>query len=208
MKKIKELLAPIFYLAIIIIIISFIFITASQKAKAIPNNSITSNNVDASSNSTNINNDDEYRSNFNGENAVIYLGTHSQYEPFTVILDKSLPKEELGKEIISKISTAISYNIEINYIKFEDKNIYIDFSNDAAPFNIEGNYIESEKKLYSIYGYDNLVYTIFDSIYKSFTSYFGTDYNIYFSVNSENILIQDNNFTFFINTESPYILEK
>ena len=205
MKKFKEILTPFIFLAIIILIITFIITTASKKANSITTNSIT-NNTNTSLNT--ITNNDEYKSNFNGENAVIYLGTHSQYEPFTVILNKSLSKEELGKEIISKISSAISYNIEINSIKFEDKNIYIDFSNNAAPFNIEESYIETEKKLYSIYGYDNLVYTVFDSIYKSFTSYFGTDYNIYFSVNSENILIQDNNFTFFINVESPYILEE
>ena len=204
MKKIKEILLPIFYLAIIIIIISFIVITASKKAKAVP---ITSSWSDNTTTST-FPKEDKDKSNFNGENAVIYLGTHSQYEPFTIVLDKSLSNEELAKNIILKISNIISYNIEVNSIKFENKNIYIDFSNNAAPFNIEGSYIESEKKLYSIYGYDNLVYTIFNSIYKTFTSYFGTDYNIYFSINSENILIQDNTFTFFINAGSPYILEE
>lgn len=203
MKKFKELLTPLFFLSIIILIITLIITTASKKAKTVSNNSITSNNF---LNTTN--NNDEYRSNFNGENAVIYLGTHSQYELFTIVLDKSLINEDLGKSIISKISSAISYNIEINSIKFENKNIYIDFSNNAAPFNIEESYIESEKKLYSIYGYENIVYTIFDSIYKSFTSYFGSDYNIYFSVNSENVLIQDNNFTFSIDSKTPYLLEE
>ena len=207
MKKIKEILLPIFYLAIILIIISFIIITASKKAKAVPITSSWSNTATNTSTSTNPQKDKD-KSNFNGENAVIYLGTHSQYEPFTIVLDKSLANEDLAQNIILNISNIISYNIEINSIKFEDKNIYIDFSNNAAPFNIEGNYIDSEKKLYSIYGYDNLTYTIFNSIYKTFSSYFGTDYNIFFSVNSENILIQDNTFTFFINAESPYILEE
>ena len=207
MKKFKNILPALIHLTIIILIISFIILTASKKAKSVPNSSNSSNTINNTSNTTSQKND-EYKSNFNGENAVIYLGTHSQYEPFTIILNKSLPKEELAKEIISKISSIISYNIDINSISFNDNNIYVDFSKNAAPFNIETSSIETEKKLYSIYGYDNLVYTIFDSIYKSFTAYFGIDYNIYFSVESENILIQDNTFTFLVNSQSPYILEE
>ena len=85
-----------------------------------------------------------------------------------------------------------------------NKNIYIDFSKDYAPFNIENSRIDSENTLYSIYGNDNIVYTIFNSIYKSLITYFGNEYNIYFSTNSENININFDNFTFTVDASKPF----
>lgn len=202
MKKFKKFLIPIIIL-ILIIIVLFIIVKSKQTNSNIIENS---NNTSSINSENNI--DDKYKSNFNGENAVIYLGTHSQYEPFTIILDKSLSNEELSKSIIYKISELISYKIELNNIEFKDKNIYIDFSKDYAPFNIEESFIQSENKLYSIYGKDNLVYTIFNSIYKSLTSYFGTDYNIYFSCDLQNINISIDDFNFSIDSNTPYTLSE
>ena len=199
MKKIKKII--IFILLLLVIGITLLILNNKNNET----NNKTSNNDNNSSPTSNIIND-EYKSNFNGENAVIYLGTHSQYEPFTIVLDKSLSNEELTKSIISNISNLINYKIELNNVTFKDKNIYIDFSNNYAPFNINGSIIESEERLYSVYGNDNLVYTIFDSISKSLTSYFGNEYNIFFSVNSENINITFDNFNFSIDSLIPYKL--
>lgn len=201
MKKFKKVLIPI----ILIVIIIIIFVIAKQN-KPNSNNKVISNKTSSTNSSTYV--DDTYKSNFNGENAVIYLGTHSQYEPFTIVLNKTLSNEELAKSIISQISNLTGYKIELNSITFNDKNIYIDFSNEYAPFNIENSYVESEEKLYSIYGNENIVYTIFNSIYKSLKSYFGNDYNIYFSSNSENINISINNFNFSIDSSVPYKLDE
>lgn len=200
MKNFKKIIIPILILIIIIIILLFFNNQNKKTNNTISDN--TNNNVLSSSNII----DDEDRANFSGENAVIYLGTHSQYEPFTIILDKTLSDEELSKNIILKISELIGYKIELSSLTIEDNKIYVDFSKDYAPFNIEGSIIESEEKLYSIYGNDNLVYTVFDSIYKSLTSYFGNEYTIFFSVNSENINITFDNFNFSIDSSVPYEL--
>ena len=201
MKNIKKIIIPILISLPIIILLLFL------NKKHITNNTNTMSNINKVTTHSNKNNN-EYKSNFNGENAVIYLGTHSQYEPFTIILDKKLSNEDLAKDIIQKISSIIRYKIELNNLTISDKNIYIDLSQDYAPFNLENSYIESEETLYSIYGNDNIIYTIFNSIYKSLTSYFGTDYNIYFSCNSKNINISINDFNFSIDSSVPYKLEE
>ena len=196
MKNIKKIIIPVL---ILLIIVTILFLN-NQNRKT---NNTKSNNINNSSTSSNKIND-EYKSNFNGENAVIYLGTHAQYEPFTIVLDKNLSNEDLAKSIIKKISSITNYKIELNSLTISNKNIYIDFSKDYAPFNIENSRIDSENTLYSIYGNDNIVYTIFNSIYKSLITYFGNEYNIYFSTNSENININFDNFTFTVDASKPF----
>lgn len=196
MKNIKKIIIPVL---ILLIIVTILFLN-NQNRKT---NNTKSNNINNSSTSSNEIND-EYKSNFNGENAVIYLGTHAQYEPFTIVLDKNLSNEDLAKSIIKKISSITNYKIELNSLTISNKNIYIDFSKDYAPFNIENSRIDSENTLYSIYGNDNIVYTIFNSIYKSLITYFGNEYNIYFSTNSENININFDNFTFTVDASKPF----
>ena len=86
MKNIKKIIIPVL---ILLIIVTILFLN-NQNRKT---NNTKSNNINNSSTSSNEIND-EYKSNFNGENAVIYLGTHAQYEPFTIVLDKNLSNED------------------------------------------------------------------------------------------------------------------
>lgn len=203
----KKFLEPLLYLTIIILIISSIVIAVHKKTSK-PVTSL----ANESTNTTYLNvikqDKDEYKSNYSGENAVIYLGTHSYYDSFTIILNRNLKQEDLARTLIEKISKLISYKIEINSIRFEDNNIYVDFSKNGAPFETEKSYIETEDKIFSLYGADNLTYTIFDSIYTNFQVYFGTDKNIYYSCDSENINLNANGIKFNINKSEPYILEE
>ena len=96
MKNIKKIIIPILISLPIIILLLFL------NKKHITNTTNTISNINKVTTPSNKNNN-EYKSNFNGENAVIYLGTHSQYEPFTIILDKKLSNEDLAKDIIQKI---------------------------------------------------------------------------------------------------------
>lgn len=200
MKKLKPIL--IIILIIIIILSIFIFINKINSHQY-TNNTISKNNNISTTNETNKN-----QSNSHGENAVIYLGTHSQYEPMTIVLETPDSKEKFIENIISKISSLIGYTIKINSIEINDTNIHIDFSKEYAPFNIENNKLETDEAIYSLYGNANIVYTIFDSIAKTLLSYFGTEYNIYFSADSENINITYNNFSFKIDLNTPYVINE
>lgn len=199
MKHIKKIL---FILLIIIIILLVVFLFP-KKENISPTNNITSNNIPSSNT-----NEDKNKSNFNGENAVIYLGTHSQYEPMTVVLEMPDSKEKFIENIILKISSIIGYSIKINSVKLDGTNIYIDFSKEYAPFNIENSKLEADETLYSLYGTENIIYTIFDSIAKTLLSYFGTEYNVYFSADSENINISYKDFSFKISSTVPYVINE
>ena len=200
MKKFKKIFFIIF---IIVIILGIFFLFNSNKSKPITNNTSSKNNNISTTNETN-----RYQSNFRGENAVIYLGTHSQYEPMTVVLEMPDSKEKFIENVILKISSIIGYTIKTNSVKLDGTNIYIDFSKEYAPFNIENSKLETDEALYSLYGTENIIYTIFDSIAKTLISYFGAEYNVYFSANSENINITYNDFSFKVDSTVPYVINE
>ena len=71
------------------------------------------------------------------------------------------------EDIIQKISSIISYKIELNNLTISDKNIYIDLSQDYAPFNLENSYIEAEETLYWLdlsYSVNLIEYNLYESL--------------------------------------------
>ena len=202
MKNFKKIIIFIFLLLIIISIFFLLNKEISNSSKTTENKT-TNSFISSTTNETNT-----HKSNFNGENAVIYLGTHSQYEPMTVVLEMPESQEKFIENVIAKISSLIGYTIAINSVTISDTNIYLDFSSQYAPFNIENSKIDSDEPLYSLYGSENIIYTIFDSIAKTLSSYFGNEYNIYFSVDSTNINISINDFNLKINSSTPYIINE
>lgn len=65
-----------------------------------------------------------------------------------------------------------------------------------------GNNLE----IYKIYGNSAVASTIFDSIYTSFKSYFGDEFEIYFSVNNQNINLS--NLGYEIDMNSAYTINE
>ena len=63
----------------------------------------------------------------------------------------------------------------------------IDFNSNSAPFNTNDSYIGNEQYTTN----DDLAFTIFDSIEKTLQEYFGQNLDVWFSLDSGSITIND-----------------
>ena len=129
--------------------------------------------------------------NTNGENAGIFVGTYNNFLLLSTIINKDKSNEEQAQELISAISDATGYKIEINSININSNTIKIDFSKNAAPFELENSYLNTGSEQYYISSDSIVAKTLFDSITKTLKSYFSTINEVYYSVDSENIELED-----------------
>ncbi len=198
MKKRKILIAILAIL--IILLIAIILIRPNFKNKNDKNENTSRNFI--------LNENVAYKVNTNGENTLIYIGVNENgkenYLGVSLKIDKNSSKEDQVKELISGISKHTGYKININSIVIEDNKIKIDFNKNAAPFENEESFEETDDIRYTITSKSLVPKTIFDSINKTLKSYFGKDTEVYFSVDSENINIEDERFPVNIDKLTPY----
>jgi len=183
-KDNKLIFCVITIMALICVIIVSLYLKKKEQISPTENNSNTKSTIQ--------NNDNVFIDN---TKVTISIGqTENNIENYNYIneeIDKTLSKEEQIKTIINFIGTAIGYNIETNSIKIEGKNILIDFKNTSAPFETTESYIGNNEEKYQILQKNAISKIIFDSISKTLLNYFGNSPKIYFSVNNENISIND-----------------
>ena len=160
-------------------------------------------------NSNNSKNNSYSNVNMNGENSGIYVGVNEEnlseetienFIYFSITIDKTVSKENQIKALISEISSAICYKIDINNIEIDGNKIKIDLSKNSAPFELENSYTPSDDQKYFITSKLYVAKTIFDSINKTLKSYFGYETEVYFSADSENIELE----SISIDSSKPY----
>lgn len=178
----KKILIIILFILLVFLIILGIF-----RMKT-PSNEETSKDSTLNQNTTS-------QVNTNGENSGIYVGvtdnSKENYLFLSIKIDKKSSKEEQISSLISEISTAIGYKIDINSIEVDGEKIKIDFAKTSAPFELENSYSSNDSQRYFITSKSVVAKTIFDSINKTLKSYFGSKTEVYFSADSENISIEN-----------------
>lgn len=178
----KKILIIILFILLVFLIILGIF-----RMKT-PSNEETSKDSTLNQNTTS-------QVNTNGENSGIYVGvtdnSKENYLFLSIKIDKKSSKEEQISSLISEISTAIGYKIDINSIEVDGEKIKIDFAKTSAPFELENSYSSNNSQRYFITSKSVVAKTIFDSINKTLKSYFGSKTEVYFSADSENISIEN-----------------
>lgn len=146
--------------------------------------------------------------NKSGENSGIYVGVNEENNDnfifLSIKINKKVSKEEQVKALISEVSTATGYKIDINSVKIDGEKIIIDFSKTAAPFELEESYNQTDSQKYYITSDSLVAKTLFDSINKTLKSYFGDTTEVYFSADNENINIENDILTINIDKDVKY----
>ena len=193
---------------IIIFIILLIVLIALGIIRKTPKTNENTNSNDLASEDDIVIPDDVPPVNVNGENSGIYVGLTDQgrnnYTFISIKIDKETSKEEQVKSLISEISSATGYKIDINSVEIDENKIKVDFAKTAAPFEIEQSYTESENLKYNILLKESVAKTIFDSLNKTLKSYFGNSTEVYFSSDSQNINLENDVFKLNIDINKPY----
>lgn len=182
----KKILIIILFILIVLLIILGVFRMKAPRKKS--SNEETSKDFMLNQNTTS-------QVNTSGENSGIYVGvtdnSKENYLFLSIRIDKKSSKEEQISSLISEISTATGYKIDINSIEVDGEKIKIDFAKTSAPFELENSYSQKDSQRYFITSKSVVAKTIFDSINKTLKSYFGTKTEVYFSADSENISIEN-----------------
>ena len=155
---------------IIIFIILLIVLIALGIIRQTPKTNESSNSNDLANENENESEsvipDDIPQVNINGENSGIYVGLTDQgrdnYTFISIKIDKETSKEEQVKSLISEISSASGYKIDINSVEIDENKIKVDFAKTAAPFEVEQSYTESENLKYNILLKESVAKIIFD----------------------------------------------
>ena len=155
-------------------------------------NEIIDNTVNDEQNNT-LNN--ETNSNTNSQtgenqeyNTTIYIGTEDNFEEFNLNIDKSGSATYQASQILEAIGDILGYRLIANDITDGKGGMTIDFNSNSAPFNTNDSYIGNEQ--YTTTN-DDLAFTIFDSIEKTLQEYFGQNLDVWFSLDSGSITIND-----------------
>lgn len=188
---------------IVIFLVTLLVILSNWKT-----NKNNSSNPNETSSNFILKSDTNSSVNTSGENSGVYVGLTDQdkdnYIFVSIKIDKKASPENQVKSLISEISDAINYKIDINSVEINDNKIKIDFAKTAAPFELQESRLNSENPKYIIQFDDVVGKTIFDSINKTLKSYFGEETEVYFSADSENINIQNETLTLNIDLSKPY----
>jgi hypothetical protein len=185
------------FIVILLLILAIILICGIIISKNNKDNSSSLANTTEDENSVKtvygLSSNETVDTNTNGENTGVYIGQMGNYIFITTKIDLNLSKEEKASALIETIGNYIGYKITVNSITAEDSKIKIDFSNTSAPFETDESYIGQGSEINPIYSKKGIASYVFDSIYETFNFQFGSDTEIYFSVDGENILLPDSN---------------
>ena len=132
--------------------------------------------------------------NYRGENSGIYVGTtegegKENYLFISIKINKSVSKEEQAKAL--------------ELLENNGNKIKVDFAKTSAPFVIKESVLDIEPSFFIISDF-SVPKTIFDSINRTFKSYFGSETETYFSADSENINIENDVLPISIDMTQPY----
>lgn len=155
-------------------------------------NEIIDNTVNKEQNNTSnneTNSDTNSQTEENQEyNTTIYTGTEDNFEEFNLDIDKSGSSTYQASQILEAIGDILGYRLIANDITDGKGGMTIDFNSNSAPFNTNDSYIGNEQ--YTTTN-DDLAFTIFDSIEKTLQEYFGQNLDVWFSLDSGSITIND-----------------
>lgn len=186
-----------------IIVLILIALIVFLGYKFINNNNSNNNNIvenkinnttnDNQSNDTNkeINSNTSQSDNKEEYNTTIYIGTEDNFKKFKVNIDKNASVTSQANQILNSIGNILGYKLVANEITDGKGGMTIDFNPSSAPFNSNDSYIGSEQ--YTTSDYHELVFTIFDSIEKTLQEYFGQNLDVWYSLDSGSITIDDIN---------------
>ena len=154
-------------------------------------NEIIDNTVNEEQNNTSnneTNSDTNSQTEENQEyNTTIYTGTEDNFEEFNLDIDKSGSSTYQASQILEAIGDILGYRLIANDITDGKGGMTIDFNSNSAPFNTNDSYIGNEQYTTN----DDLAFTIFDSIEKTLQEYFGQNLDVWFSLDSGSITIND-----------------
>ena len=155
-------------------------------------NEIIDNTVNEEQNNTSNNKSDSNTTSQSEENqeynTTIYIGTEDNFEEFNLDIDKSGSSTYQASQILEAIGDILGYRLIANDITDGKGGMTIDFNSNSAPFNTNDSYIGNEQ--YTTTN-DDLAFTIFDSIEKTLQEYFGQNLDVWFSLDSGSITIND-----------------
>ena len=117
------------------------------------------------------------------------MGDH--FTNINVKINNSDTKEGAVKALIQGVSDAIGYTIEVNSVSVEGNDIKIDFSSNSAPQQNETSYYAFGSEAYHILSPNGVAKTIFDSINKTLKSIYGEETKVYYSIDGNDILIDN-----------------
>ena len=180
------------FIIILVLLALVVFLGFKLLDKDINNeNEIIDNTVNEEQNNTSnneTNSDTNSQTEENQEyNTTIYTGTEDNFEEFNLDIDKSGSSTYQASQILEAIGDILGYRLIANDITDGKGGMTIDFNSNSAPFNTNDSYIGNEQYTTN----DDLAFTIFDSIEKTLQEYFGQNLDVWFSLDSGSITIND-----------------
>ena len=180
------------FIIILVLLALVVFLGFKLLDKDINNeNEIIDNTVNEEQNNTSnneTNSDTNSQTEENQEyNTTIYTGTEDNFEEFNLDIDKSGSSTYQASQILEAIGDILGYRLIANDITDGKGGMTIDFNSNSAPFNTNDSYIGNEQYTTN----DDLAFAIFDSIEKTLQEYFGQNLDVWFSLDSGSITIND-----------------
>lgn len=187
MKKLLTFIIILVLLALVVFLGFKLLDKDENNENEIIDNTVNEEQNNTSNNETNSDTNSQTEEN-QEYNTIIYIGTEDNFEEFNLNIDKSGSATYQASQILEAIGDILGYRLIANDITDGKGGMTIDFNSNSAPFNTNDSYIGNEQ--YTTTN-DDLAFTIFDSIEKTLQEYFGQNLDVWFSLDSGSITIND-----------------
>lgn len=187
MKKLLTFIIILVLLALVVFLGFKLLDKDENNENEIIDNTVNEEQNNTSNNETNSDTNSQTEEN-QEYNTTIYTGTEDNFEEFNLDIDKSGSSTYQASQILEAIGDILGYRLIANDITDGKGGMTIDFNSNSAPFNTNDSYIGNEQ--YTTTN-DDLAFTIFDSIEKTLQEYFGQNLDVWFSLDSGSITIND-----------------
>ena len=187
MKKLLTFIIILVLLALVVFLGFKLLDKDENNENEIIDNTVNEEQNNTSNNETNSDTNSQTEEN-QEYNTIIYIGTEDNFEEFNLDIDKSGSSTYQASQILEAIGDILGYRLIANDITDGKGGMTIDFNSNSAPFNTNDSYIGNEQ--YTTTN-DDLAFTIFDSIEKTLQEYFGQNLDVWFSLDSGSITIND-----------------
>ena len=187
MKKLLTFIIILVLLALVVFLGFKLLDKGESNENEIIDNTVNEEQNNTSNNETNSDTNSQTEEN-QEYNTTIYTGTEDNFEEFNLDIDKSGSSTYQASQILEAIGDILGYRLIANDITDGKGGMTIDFNSNSAPFNTNDSYIGNEQ--YTTTN-DDLAFTIFDSIEKTLQEYFGQNLDVWFSLDSGSITIND-----------------
>lgn len=186
MKKFLTFIIILVLLALVVFLGFKLLDKGESNENEIIDNTVNEEQNNTSNNETNSDTNSQTEEN-QEYNTTIYTGTEDNFEEFNLDIDKSGSSTYQASQILEAIGDILGYRLIANDITDGKGGMTIDFNSNSAPFNTNDSYIGNEQYTTN----DDLAFTIFDSIEKTLQEYFGQNLDVWFSLDSGSITIND-----------------